>query len=73
MRRVERNAKRDTMANAIATHPDLMIRMANAIASVGRDTRGGDWWAPYDSEDEWYQAEVEGPTETWTGRFGARG
>lgn len=39
-----------------------MLRMANAVIAVNSE---GDYWAPYRTEQEWYEAEVEGPTEGW--------
>ncbi len=50
-------------------HDDAMLRMANAVIAVRRDEDPTMYWGPYRSEDEWYEAEVEGPTEAWIAEF----
>lgn len=48
---------------------DIRVRVAHAIIAVRRDEDPTSYWAPYGSEDEWRDAELDGPTDGWGQRF----
>ena len=62
--------RRDVYAVANSSAADradwvVMEAIQTVIAAHAEEN----YWAPYASEDEWYENEVEGPTDEWMSRW----